>query len=187
MRATIYIGIGSNIGDRAGNIISALSFLQSSGFVDIKTISRFYETSPIGPKQRKFYNIAVKAETKLNPQDLLILIKQAERLLGRKRSNHWGARLIDIDILFYSNKCGKWKVESGITQKATPHPALSRKGRGNDLIIPHEKICDRLFVLVPLASIAPNLNHPVFHRKIKQILKGALLTLKGQKVKIVTY
>lgn len=157
----IYLGIGSNIGDRAENIISALSFLQSNGVL-INKISSFYETSPVGPKQRNFYNITALAQTSLHPQELLIFIKQAEPLLGRKASKRWGARIIDIDVLFY---------EAQIIKK-------------RELEIPHKEIQNRLFVLEPLCEIAPNLTHPVLGGKIKTILKNNL-TLKNQKVKIV--
>ena len=167
MTADIYLSIGSNIADRAENIISALSFLQSTGFIEIKQISSFYETSPVGPKQRNFYNIVLKAQTGLNPKDLLAVIKQAEMILGRKPSKRWSARLIDIDILLYGNSTFHF-----------PNSTLPLK-------IPHKELCNRLFVLIPLCEIAQNLKPPVFNRKIKQILDKALLTHKGQKVKIV--
>jgi len=189
MSAVIYLSIGSNMEDRAENIISALSFLQSSGFVEIKKISRLYETSPVGPKQRNFYNIAVKAQTSLNPQDLLALVKQIECLIGRKPGKRWGTRLIDIDILFYNNLilcCHSGKSRNPSSVKMDP--GLKHSGMTLctlPLILPHKELLNRLFVMIPLAEIAPNLKHPVFNRKIKQILKDRLLTLKGQKVKIL--
>ncbi|MDR2191950.1 MAG: 2-amino-4-hydroxy-6-hydroxymethyldihydropteridine diphosphokinase [Endomicrobium sp.] len=165
MKDEVYLGLGSNIGDRAGNIISALSLLQSSGYVEIKKISSFYETSPVGYKQRDFYNIAARAQTRLSPCDLLAFIKQAELLLGRKASGHWKRRLIDIDILFYGN--------------------LSIENRQLSLTIPHKEICRRLFVLIPLNEIAPNFAHPILNRKINVILQNNSLTLINQKVKII--
>ncbi|MDR1926849.1 MAG: 2-amino-4-hydroxy-6-hydroxymethyldihydropteridine diphosphokinase [Endomicrobium sp.] len=162
-KKTIYLSLGSNIGKRAENIICALSFLQSSLFVNIKKVSSFYETSPIGPKQRNFYNIAVKAETELNPEALLLLIKQAEDIFGCKKEIKWGPRIIDIDILFFCKEivnCGS-------------------------LIIPHKEIQNRLFVLVPLNEISRNFTHPVLERKINDILSDKLLTLRHQKVKII--
>jgi 2-amino-4-hydroxy-6-hydroxymethyldihydropteridine diphosphokinase len=152
MNNVIYLGLGSNIGNRAENIISALSLLQSSSFVKIEKISSFYETSPIGPKQRKFYNIAIKAGTPLNPQDVLSLIKQIEELIGRKKTLHWGPRVIDIDILFFNNII--------IAEK--------------NLVIPHKEIQNRLFVLVPLNEIAGDFVCPFSNKKIGSILNEKL-------------
>ncbi|MDR3306756.1 MAG: 2-amino-4-hydroxy-6-hydroxymethyldihydropteridine diphosphokinase [Endomicrobium sp.] len=163
MNNVIYLGLGSNVGDRAENIIFALSVLQSGGFVDVKKISSFYETSPIGPKQRKFYNIAVKANASLNPQKLLSLIKQTESLMGRKKTPHWGPRVIDIDILFFNNIV--------IAEK--------------NLTVPHKEVQNRLFVLSPLNEISRNFICPLSNKKINRILGEKLLTLRCQKVKIL--
>jgi 2-amino-4-hydroxy-6-hydroxymethyldihydropteridine diphosphokinase len=165
MEKEIYLGLGSNIGDRAENIISALSLLQSSGYVEIEKISSFYETSPIGPKQRNFCNIAAKAKTGLLPKALLVLIKQAEAILGRKPSRRWGKRTIDIDILFYASKVVNFQFS---------------------LTVPHKEIENRLFVLAPLNEIAPDFKHPVLNKRIGVILKNKLSALmqNGQKVRI---
>jgi 2-amino-4-hydroxy-6-hydroxymethyldihydropteridine diphosphokinase len=163
MNNVIYLGLGSNIGNRIENIIFALSVLQSSGFVNIKKISSFYETLPIGPKQRKFYNIAVKANTSLNPHDLLSIIKQTEKLMGRKKTLYWGPRVIDVDILFFN------------------HIVIAEK----NLIVPHKEIQNRLFVLVPLNEISKNFICPISNKKIGAILNEKLLTLRCQKVKIL--
>ncbi|MCL2485811.1 MAG: 2-amino-4-hydroxy-6-hydroxymethyldihydropteridine diphosphokinase [Endomicrobia bacterium] len=169
MKNKIFLGLGSNIGDRKENIISSLSFLQSSGFININKISSFYETSPVGPKQRNFYNIVAEALTCLKPQELLCLIKKTEEILGRKPAKRWTSRLIDIDILFYNNKI--FTLRSSLFTLP--------------LVIPHKEICSRLFVLIPFAEIAPEFVHPVLNRKIKHILEKKLLTLRNQKVKII--
>jgi 2-amino-4-hydroxy-6-hydroxymethyldihydropteridine diphosphokinase len=163
VRNTTYLSLGSNVGNRAYNIIFALSILQSSSFVNIKKISSFYATSPIGPQQRNFYNIAVKAETSLNPQSLLSLVKQIEEIMGRKKTLCWGPRIIDIDILFFND----FVIEN------------------DNLTIPHKEILNRLFVLIPLNEISKNLIYPVLNKKINYILSEKLLTLKLQKVKIL--
>jgi 2-amino-4-hydroxy-6-hydroxymethyldihydropteridine diphosphokinase len=163
MKNTIYLGLGSNVGNRAGNMVSALSFLQSSLFIDIKDISSFYETSPIGRAQRNFYNIAIKTKTNLTPKDLLLFIKQAESILGRKKTIKWGPRVIDIDILFFGKKVINY----------------------DNLTIPHKDIQNRLFVLVPLREIAGNFIHPVLRRNINDILLEQTLTLKCQKIRMV--
>jgi 2-amino-4-hydroxy-6-hydroxymethyldihydropteridine diphosphokinase len=163
MRNIVYLSLGSNVGNRTENIISALSLLQSNEFVNIKKISSFYETSPIGPNQRNFYNVVINANTNLNPKELLSLIKQIEKFIGRVDTIHWGPRVIDIDILFFnknvfSNKC---------------------------LTIPHKEIQNRLFILIPLSEIDKNFIHPIFKKKVSDILNEKLLTLRWQKVKIL--
>jgi 2-amino-4-hydroxy-6-hydroxymethyldihydropteridine diphosphokinase len=159
----IYLSLGSNIGNRAGNMVSALSFLQSSLFIDIKNISSFYETSPVGRAQRNFYNIAIKAKTNLTPKGLLLLIKQAESILGRKKTIKWGPRVIDIDILFF----GKEVINYA------------------NLTVPHKDIQNRLFVLVPLREIAGNFTHPVLKQNINDILLDQTSPLKCQKIRMI--
>ncbi|MDR1522623.1 MAG: 2-amino-4-hydroxy-6-hydroxymethyldihydropteridine diphosphokinase [Endomicrobium sp.] len=163
MKYTIYLGLGSNIGNRAENIFTALSFMQSSLLIRIIKVSSLYETSPIGPKQKPFYNIAIKAKTNLNPCDLLFFLKRLEQILGRKKTIKWGPRIIDIDILFFN-------------KKVLNNYLLS---------IPHKDVQNRLFVLVPLNEIEKNLLHPTLNKTIQLILKEKLLTLKKQKVKII--
>ena len=142
-----YLSLGSNIGNRKKNIEKALVQLEKNSIKKIK-LSSFYETEPVGPVQRNFYNIAGKFKIELTPFDLLKKIKEIESLLGRKKTYRWGPRVIDIDILFYGKKIIKTK----------------------NLIIPHKEICKRLFVLIPLNEIAPNLVHITAHKKIKNLL-----------------
>jgi 2-amino-4-hydroxy-6-hydroxymethyldihydropteridine diphosphokinase len=163
MKNAIYLSLGSNVGDRAENIVSALSFLQNSLSVNIEKISSFYETSPIGPKQRSFYNIVIEAQTDLKPDKLLLFIKQAEHILGRRKTIRWGPRVIDIDILFFGRKI------------------IDQVG----LIVPHKELQNRLFVLIPLSEVASDFVHPVLKQKIGGILYDKSLTLKCQKVKII--
>jgi 2-amino-4-hydroxy-6-hydroxymethyldihydropteridine diphosphokinase len=137
--------------------------MQSSLLIKIIRISSLYETSPIGPKQKSFYNIAIKAKTNLNPYNLLFFLKQLEQILGRKKTILWGPRVIDVDILFFGNKV----VNNSL------------------LRIPHKELQNRLFVLIPLNEIAKNLFHPILNKKMYSILKEKLLTLKHQKVRII--
>ncbi|MDR3275543.1 MAG: 2-amino-4-hydroxy-6-hydroxymethyldihydropteridine diphosphokinase [Endomicrobium sp.] len=162
MKNAVYLSLGSNISNREENIVLALTVLQSSGFASIKKISSFYNTSPIGPKQRSFCNIAIKAQTNLNPEKLLLFIKHIEYILGRINTIKWGPRIIDIDILFFGNQV----ISSSF------------------LTVPHKEIQNRLFVLVPLCEISGNFIHPVLKRKIRNILCEKSLTLKHQKVRI---
>ena len=99
----IYLSVGSNIANRKKNLEKALTELNKNNIKEIK-ISSFYETEPVGPKQRNFYNIAGKFKTNLKPQELLKTVKQIEEKLGRIKTYHWGPRVIDIDILFYGKE-----------------------------------------------------------------------------------
>ena len=143
---TIYLSLGSNIGNRKRNLEKALTELENNKIKKIK-ISSFYETEPVGPKQRNFYNIAGKFETNLSPQELLKTVKQIEEHLGRIKTYRWGPRLIDIDILFY----GKQIIKS------------------KNLIIPHKEIVNRAFVLILMKEVASNFIHPIYHKTIKTI------------------
>ena len=146
---TIYLSLGSNIGNRKKNLEKALTELSNNNISKIK-VSSLYETEPVGPKQRNFYNIAGKFKTNLNPQDLLKVLKQIEQNLGRTKTYRWGPRVIDIDILFY----GKQVIKS---------PKLT---------IPHKEIINRAFVLVPMKEIAQNFVHPVYCKTIKTLNNG---------------
>ncbi len=142
----IYLSLGSNIGNRKRNLEKALIELHKKDIKKIK-ISSLYETEPVGPKQRNFYNIAGKFKTSLQPQDLLKTVKQIEENLGRIKTYRWGPRVIDIDILFY----GKQIIKS------------------KNLIIPHKEIANRAFVLVPMNEIAPNFVYPIKRKTIKTL------------------
>lgn len=147
----IYLSFGSNIGDRQKNIEKAFEKLKQKNIRLIKK-SSYYKTSPVGPSQRFFYNSAAKFRTSFTPKDLLMILKKIEEDLGRIKNIKWGPRIIDIDILFYSDKI--------IRQK--------------NIIIPHKEIKNRLFVLYPLAEIAPSLTHPNYKKQIKTLLNKAL-------------
>ena len=131
--ATVFLGLGSNLGDRSRNIHDALEFLKTSG-VRIEKVSAILESDPVGgPPQGKYLNCVVKGETVLNPLDLLKNTQAIEERLGRVRSVLNGPRMIDIDILLYDQQ----KID-------TPQ-----------LIIPHPRMSQRNFVMVPLKEIAP--------------------------------
>ena len=132
----IGLGLGGNLGDPAAMIAKALRCLDERGMVRVDTVSSLYRTAPWGPvAQPDFANACALASTNLSPPALLAEVKAVETLLGRRSSERWGPRAIDIDILFYAGAI----VD-------TP-----------DLVIPHESLFERAFVLVPLAEIAPDL------------------------------
>ena len=138
MITTIYLSLGSNLGDRAANLQAAIAALPSAG-VQPQKPSSFYETAPVDYlDQPWFLNCVLQAETNLPPLPLLHALRSIEHHLGSMKAFAKGPRLLDIDILIYSDQ--------SIT---TP-----------ELQVPHPRMLQRKFVLVPLAEIAPNLRHP---------------------------
>ena len=145
---TVFLSLGSNLGDRAANIARAFEALAGAG-VRVLRQSALYATEPVNlPTQSWFLNCVVEAETDLMPRQLLRALQEIERALGRTRMVRQGPRTIDIDILFYG----------------------SSVVRMPDLEIPHPRIQDRRFVLVPLNEIAPTLSHPLLHESIAALL-----------------
>jgi 2-amino-4-hydroxy-6-hydroxymethyldihydropteridine diphosphokinase len=143
----VYLALGSNLDDRAANLKQALAALTPQ--LDVKAKSKVYETPPWGYQdQPKFLNQVVKAKTYLEPEPLLKHLKRLEVALGRKESFPNGPRLIDIDILFFD-------------ELIFNSPAL---------VIPHPRLHERAFVLVPLMDIDPELVHPVKRKSVREML-----------------
>lgn len=143
-----YIGLGSNMGNRETQLQQALIEMKKNGLV-INQVSSFIETEPYGLlDQPAFLNGVCSVETNLSPQELLTLLLNIEQRLGRIRTIHWGPRTIDLDLLLYDQL---------ILTEA-------------NLIIPHPDMHNRLFVLRPLAQIAPNVVHPIEKKTIQSLL-----------------
>ena len=147
---TAYLGLGSNLGDREENLRKALSLLRDVG--EITALSSVYQTEPWGyAEQPSFLNLVCGFRTSLSPPELLALVQEVERRLGRVRTIRYGPRTIDVDILLYGDRI----VD-------TP-----------DLQIPHPRIPERAFVLAPFAEIAPDIEHPTLKRPISALLADA--------------
>jgi 2-amino-4-hydroxy-6-hydroxymethyldihydropteridine diphosphokinase len=147
--ATIYLSLGSNKGDRARYIARAIEALEANG-IKVMRRSRLYETEPVETTSKAwFLNCVIEAETKLLPPQLMHTLLDIERSLGRRRRVLRGPRFIDMDILLY----GDGVVSTG------------------QLEIPHPRMAQRRFVLVPFAEIAAQARHPVFKKTIDELLE----------------
>jgi 2-amino-4-hydroxy-6-hydroxymethyldihydropteridine diphosphokinase len=150
LKQTVYIALGTNMGDRQANLEEAIVRMQPA--VKVLACSPVYETPPWGyAEQPDFLNQVIRGETSLQPMDLLDLLKRIEVEMGRVKIIHNGPRLIDLDLLFY----GDVILES------------------ERLTIPHPRMLGRGFVLLPLADLAPDLIHPLLGISIRELLKDA--------------
>lgn len=145
----VFLLLGSNLGNREKNLADALNMIESGAGKPV-AFSAVYETKPWGKTDQPDYlNQAVKIETLLAPMPLLLMLKGFENKLGRTEIRKWEAREIDIDIIFYDD--------------FVLHT--------DNLIIPHPHLCERRFMLVPMAEIAPKFIHPVLKKSILKLLE----------------
>ena len=155
------IALGSNLGDSRATLENALRTLAQTPGISVKTCSSWYKTAPIGPSQPDYLNGCAILSVQLNPQDLLKTLLSIEDQFGRIRQERWGARTLDLDLLLFDDLI-----------LDTP-----------ELQIPHPRMTQRAFVLVPLAEIVPDWIEPVSGKTIAQILKnvdrsGVTLSIK---------
>ena len=156
---TIYLSLGSNMGDREANLRAGIERLAALE-VRVLRASPVYETEPVDyAAQRWFLNLVVEAETGLFPMHLLSRMGKIERALGRVRTVPKGPRTIDIDILLFGQ-------------------AVIRSAK---LEIPHPRMAERRFVLAPLADLVPGLRHPVTHQTVREMLE----TSPAQTVRLI--
>lgn len=149
MNASVFLLLGTNMGDRNKNLVDAIVAInQDVG--KVRKQSSVYQTAAWGKTdQEPFYNQVIELETSLAPHRLLDALLSIEQKKGRKRTHLWGERIIDIDILFYDDEI----IET------------------SDLIVPHPQLVYRRFTLVPLNEIASDFIHPIFQKKVSELLK----------------
>ncbi len=146
----VFIGLGSNVGNRQDNLKKSIEHLRKNSDIAIIAVSLQYDTEAFGYKEQpRFLNAVMKITTTLDPYALLNELKKTERLMGRKNGKRWGPRIIDLDILFYSNQVIECK----------------------ELTIPHPNLHMRWFVLKPMSDIEPDFEHPIFQKTMRQLLE----------------
>jgi 2-amino-4-hydroxy-6-hydroxymethyldihydropteridine diphosphokinase len=146
--AIAYVALGSNRGDRSAFIDRAIRALRDAPGVGVLSASRVRETAPVGgPEQDPFLNAVAALETSLPPSELLRELKRLESDLGRVPGPRWGPREIDLDLLLYDDLVL----------------------REQDLEVPHPRMAERVFVMEPLAEIAPEVVHPVLKKTIRDL------------------
>ena len=148
---TVYIGIGGNLGDPYENCIKAVEAIGEHPSCEIKVLSSFYRTEPVGVEgQNWFINAVMSMNTSLSPAELINTLLQIEKEMGRKRSGkRWESRIIDLDVLLIGDEI--------INDK--------------NLTVPHPRMHTRRFVMAPMADIAPELIHPVLGKRMEDLLE----------------
>jgi len=155
-----YVSLGSNLGDRAGNLLLAIRGMRDAG-LEVTRLSQIYETEPVETfAQPLFLNMVaeLRVNADLDPEEMMQRLLQVEHSLGRTRDLQKGPRTIDLDLLLYGDQIVDTKL----------------------LTLPHPRFHHRRFALVPLAELCPNFQHPVFHRSIRKLLQE---TADGSDVK----
>ncbi|MCD8926315.1 2-amino-4-hydroxy-6-hydroxymethyldihydropteridine diphosphokinase [Staphylococcus epidermidis] len=144
-----YLGLGSNIGNRELQLNEAIKILHAYQGIQVTQVSHIYETEPVGyTNQPKFLNLCIEIETELNPQSLLKCCLATEQQLHRKREIRWGPRTLDVDILMFDDQI----IEQ------------------DNLSVPHPRMKERSFVLIPLNDIATNQIEPISNKSIGQLV-----------------
>jgi dihydroneopterin aldolase/2-amino-4-hydroxy-6-hydroxymethyldihydropteridine diphosphokinase len=147
---SVLLGLGSNIGDRIEFIAAAVRAIADFDRTVVDDVSGVYHTEPVGEVQQDYFlNLCISVKTDLDPEEFHLKVKELERQIGRKKSERWGPREIDIDILLFD----------------------AMIIRTEQLTVPHREIVNRRFVLHPMAEIAPMMQHPVEKKSSRQMLE----------------
>lgn len=135
MSVVAFLGLGSNLGDRLANLQAAIEAMQTEPGLRVTVSSRVWETTPVGgPPQPDYLNAVIRVETDLSARDLLDVARRVEARLGRVRKERWGARTLDVDILLFDEE----RIDE------------------SDLVVPHPRMAERAFVLLPLLELEPD-------------------------------
>ncbi|MDM5186545.1 2-amino-4-hydroxy-6-hydroxymethyldihydropteridine diphosphokinase [Bacillus sp. DX4.1] len=160
MSNIVYVALGSNIGDRYKYLLQAIELLNKNPYIHVEDISSVYETDPVGyTEQDCFLNIVIKISTNLLPQELLKITQKIEVDLGRKREIRWGPRIIDLDILLYNQE----NIEA------------------ENLIVPHPRMFERAFVIVPLLEINQEVKQNISRSQVEEMKRREGVTVWKQK------
>ncbi|CAM4376954.1 2-amino-4-hydroxy-6-hydroxymethyldihydropteridine pyrophosphokinase [Bacillus manliponensis] len=160
MKHIAYIALGSNIGERYAYLLEAIEMLGGHSQIRVEDISSVYETDPVGyTDQDKFLNLVIKISTNLSPQELLKVTQKTENELGRKREVRWGPRTIDLDILLYNHE----NIEA------------------ENLIVPHPRMFERAFVIVPLLEINQEIKQNISRSQVEEMKRREGVTVWKQR------
>jgi len=144
--SVVYLSLGSNMGDKEDNIRKALKLIEDVD--EIRKVSPLYQTEPMGFKNQSYFlNCVIEVQTNSNPEQMLLFLKSIEQKLGRINTVKNGPRIIDIDILLYDDFC----IET------------------DDIVIPHPRLHERLFVLIPLMDVNPDVIHPLLKKTVREL------------------
>ncbi|WP_369901517.1 2-amino-4-hydroxy-6-hydroxymethyldihydropteridine diphosphokinase [Bacillus manliponensis] len=160
MKHIAYIALGSNIGERYKYLLEAIEMLGEHSQIRVEDISSVYETDPVGyTDQDQFLNLVIKISTNLSPQELLKVTQTTENELGRKREVRWGPRTIDLDILLYNHE----NIEA------------------ENLIIPHPRMFERAFVIVPLLEVNQEIKKSISRSQVEEMKRREGVTVWKQR------
>lgn len=144
----VAIALGANLGNAQQTLCDAVQVIDAAAGISVSAQSRFYRTAPVGPPQPDYINACILAHTTLTPRALLAQLLDIETQFGRVRKVRWGARSLDLDLIFYGDQI----ID------------LPR------LVVPHPRLHERAFVLVPLADVSPEWSHPILGKTTQQLL-----------------